>query len=68
MTNNKVSQFPCPLCKTLTAIIGTNSKGKKIGSCGCTWKFKQSKSSKDMSKKYIKTEYGLELVKETDAN
>jgi hypothetical protein len=36
---------------------------KKIGSCGHTWKFKQSKSAKLMDRKYVKTEFGLELAK-----
>lgn len=59
--NNSI--HPCPICKTPSFIIGTNSKGKKIGSCGCTYKFKQTKSQKEMSRNYIRTEYGLERIK-----
>lgn len=45
-------------------IIGTDEKGKKITSCGHKYKFKKTKSQKDMDRKYIKTpDGGLELVK-----
>jgi hypothetical protein len=59
---NDQSNHPCPICKRMIYIIGTNGKGKKVGSCGCTWKFRQTKSQKDMSRKYVVTEYGLELA------
>jgi|WetSurMetagenome_2_1015567.scaffolds.fasta_scaffold1672045_1 hypothetical protein len=55
--------FPCPICKKLIFVIGTNRKGKKIGSCGCTWKFKKTKSAKEMDRKYVQTPTGLELRK-----
>lgn len=55
-------EHPCPICKKMMYIIGTNSKGKKIGSCGCTWKFKQTRSQKDMSRKYIVTEWGIQKI------
>jgi hypothetical protein len=58
-----VSQKPCPICHELAMIIGQDDKGKKITSCGHSFKFKQTKSQKDMSRKYIKTPYGLERVK-----
>ena len=60
---NTTSQHPCPICRQMAYIIGTNSKGKKIGSCGCVYRFKQSRSQKDMARKYVQTEYGLELIK-----
>ena len=43
-------------------IIGQDNKGKKIASCGHRFKFKRTKSQKDMDRKYIRTAYGLELV------
>lgn len=59
------SAYPCPICKKQMVIIGANNKGKKIGSCGCTWKFKKSRSAKEIDRKYVKTpDGGLELVKE----
>lgn len=58
-----VSQKPCPICRQMVMIIGQDDKGKKIASCGHSFKFKQTKSQKDMNRKYIKTEYGLERVK-----
>lgn len=58
----KTCMLPCPICKTMVYIIGINDKGKKIGSCGCVWKFKKTRSQKEMDRKYIKTEFGLELV------
>jgi hypothetical protein len=48
----------------MMVVIGTNNKGKKIGSCGCVFHFNQTRSQKDMKRKYIQTEYGLEKVKE----
>lgn len=59
---NKISMRPCPICKVDMFIIGVDSKGKKIGSCGHKWKFKKTKSQKDMSRSYIQTEYGLERI------
>jgi hypothetical protein len=60
----KPSMRPCPICKNIIFVIGVNNKGKKIGSCGCTWKFKKTKSSKDLDRKYVRTaDGGLELRK-----
>lgn len=59
----KFSSKPCPICHQMTTIIGIDDKGKKIASCGHKFSFKKTKSQKDMDKKYIKTEWGLELVK-----
>lgn len=64
MNSNKQSLHPCPICQNMMFVTGTDNKGKKIGSCGCTWSFKQTRSQKEMTKKYIKTEWGLELIKE----
>jgi hypothetical protein len=57
-----ISQQPCPICHQVVVIIGQEGK-KKLASCGHKWSFKKTKSQKDMDKKYIKTEWGLELVK-----
>lgn len=54
--------FPCPICRKNTYVIGISNKGKKIGSCGCTWKFKRTKSQKDLDRKYVKTVWGMEIV------
>lgn len=62
--SQKISQKPCPICRQMMIVVGTDEKGKKIGSCGCKFHFKQTKSQKDMARKYIETEYGLERVKE----
>lgn len=53
---------PCPICQQMMWVIGTDNKGKKLTSCGHKFRFKQTKSQKDMSRKYIKTEFGLELA------
>jgi hypothetical protein len=47
-------------------VIGTDDHGKKIGSCGCHWKFKKTRSQKEMDKKYIKRPWGLELIEEKE--
>ena len=60
---NKTSQKPCPICRKMSYIIGTDNKGKKIGSCGCSWRFKKTRSQKEMDRKFIKTAWGLEIVK-----
>ncbi len=60
---NKISMKPCPICQTMGFIIGETNKGKKLLSCGHATHFKKTKSEKDMDRKYIKTEYGLERVK-----
>lgn len=60
----KPSMRPCPICRDIIFVIGVNSKGKKIGSCGCTWKFKKTKSAKDLDRKYVRTpDGGLEIKK-----
>lgn len=60
---NKLSMKPCPICQQMMLVIGEDSKGKKLTSCGHKYKFKQTRSQKDMSRKYIETPWGLELVK-----
>ncbi len=60
---NKLSLHPCPICKQMMYVIGSDNKGKKIGSCGHKFRFKKTKSEKDSEKKYITTAWGLELVK-----
>jgi hypothetical protein len=62
--DQKISMKPCPICQEMMLIIGTDEKGKKLTSCGHKFKFKQTKSQKDMGRKYIQTEWGLELVKD----
>jgi len=45
-------------------VVGVDAKNKKIGSCGCTFKFAKTRSQKEMDRKYIKTpDGGLELIK-----
>lgn len=59
-----ISKKPCPICQTMMFIIGTDKKGKKITSCGHKYKFKKTKSQKDMDRKYVSTpDGGLELVR-----
>ena len=60
MNNSKLIGQPCPICRQMMIIIGSK-KGKKIGSCGCSFKFKKTRSEKEMDRKYVKTEWGLEL-------
>jgi hypothetical protein len=59
--NKKHSVYPCPICQRDMTIVGTDEKGKKIGSCGHAWRFKGTKSSKMLDRKYVKTKWGLEL-------
>ena len=61
MENSKPSMKPCPICREMMFVIGKTAKGKKIGSCGCRWHFKKTKSEKDMDRKYIQTDNGLEI-------
>jgi len=58
----KTSMYPCPICKEIMYIVGKTVSGKKIGSCGCVWKFKKTKSEKISNRRYINTEYGLEKI------
>lgn len=65
MSNNQLSLKPCPICRTMMLVIGVDKKGKKITSCGHKFKFKKTKSQKDMDRKYVRTpDGGLELVRE----
>lgn len=63
MSSPKLSTKPCPICHLMVDIIGVDNKGKKIASCGHVFKFRRTKSQKDMDRKYITTPYGLEKVK-----
>jgi DNA-directed RNA polymerase subunit M/transcription elongation factor TFIIS len=60
---NKLSMKPCPICQEMMIVIGNDGK-KKLTSCGHKFHFKQTRSQKEMSRKYIETPWGLELVKE----
>jgi len=61
---SNLSLKPCPICKKMMWVIGTDAKGKKITSCGHKFRFKKTKSQKDMDRKYVRTpDGGLELVK-----
>ena len=60
--NNKMSLYPCPICKQLIFILGKDKKNYSIASCGHRFRFKQSKSKKELDKKYRDTEWGLELI------
>jgi hypothetical protein len=64
MNHSRFSMKPCPICHVMGWIIGTDAKGKKIASCGHSYKFKKTKSEKDIDRKYVQTEWGLELVKD----
>jgi hypothetical protein len=44
-------------------IIGHTPKGEKLTSCGHKYKFKKTRSQKELDRKYIQTPNGLELVK-----
>lgn len=55
-------QKRCPICQSPMFIIGTDPKGKKITSCGHKFKFKKTKSQKQLDRKYIRTEWGLERI------
>lgn len=59
--SNKISSKPCPICRNMMIIIGQTPKGEKLTSCGHQFKFKKTKSEKDIDRKYIRTEWGLEL-------
>lgn len=59
----KPSIRPCPICKQMMFITGKTKKGEKITSCGHKYKFKKTKSAKEMDRKYIQTPTGLELRK-----
>jgi hypothetical protein len=59
----KLSSKPCPICRTMMFIVGSTKKGEKLTSCGHKFKFKKTKSQKDIDRKYVRTEWGMELVK-----
>lgn len=61
-TSSKVSVHPCPICRQQMFITGTDAKGRKLTSCGHRFKFKKSRSQKEMDRKYVKTQWGMELV------
>lgn len=68
--NNKVklSIKPCPICRANMWVIGATAKGEKITSCGHKFKFKKTRSEKEMDRKYVRTpDGGLELVKNENA-
>jgi hypothetical protein len=52
---------PCPICKQAMFITGKDNKGWSLTSCGCRFKFKKTRSQKELDRKYVKTEWGLEL-------
>ena len=65
--SDKVSMKPCPICQEMMMVIGEDDKHRKLTSCGHRFKFKQTRSQKDMGRKYISQPWGLELVpKETE--
>lgn len=61
--SDKVSSRPCPICRQMMVVIGKTNKNESLTSCGHSYSFKKTKSQKDMERKYIVTEWGLELVK-----
>lgn len=58
-TNTTAKRF-CPICKKLVNFFG-KVKGKTLTSCGCSWSFKKTRSQKEFDKKYVMTDWGLEL-------
>lgn len=56
-----ISSRPCPICREMIIIVGKTKTGKSIASCGHVFKFKQSKSKKELDRKYVTTVWGLEL-------
>jgi len=64
MSNKNYLTKPCPICRQMMFITGVTPKGEKITSCGHKYKFKQTKSQKDMGRKYVETPWGLELAEE----
>jgi hypothetical protein len=65
MNHPRFSLKPCPICRQMMWVIGTDNKGKKkLTSCGHKFHFKQTKSQKDMGRKYVQTSWGLELTKD----
>lgn len=65
--SNKISYRPCPICREKVYVVGIDDKKKKILSCGHSVRFKRTLSQKLFDRKYVKTEWGLELIKEDDS-
>jgi len=60
----QMSIKPCPICHGMMWVIGVDNKGRKLTSCGHRFKFKKTRSQKEMDRKYVRTpDGGLELVK-----
>ena len=59
---SSTSLYPCPICKQMMCIVGKAKDGSKLTSCGHKFKFKKTRSQKELDRKYIKTEWGLELI------
>jgi len=62
---SKISTRPCPICKVEMFITGKTTKGESLTSCGHKFSFRRSRSQKDMDRKYVKTENGYELAKQS---
>jgi len=45
-------------------VTGKDKAGYSLTSCAHRFRFKQTRSQKDMTRKYVQTAYGLEKVKE----
>lgn len=61
----KLSTHPCPICKQMMFITGTTAKGEKLTSCGHKYRFKKTRSQKEMDRRYVRTpDGGLELIKD----
>jgi hypothetical protein len=60
------SNYPCPICHKEMFIIGKDNKGYKIGSCGCKFHFKKTRSEKDIDRKFIMTPWGMERVSQVN--
>jgi hypothetical protein len=61
MTAPKMTGQPCPICSQVMFIIGKTKRGEKLTSCGHKYKFKKTRSEKEMDRKYVQTPWGLEL-------
>lgn len=61
----KLSKYPCPICRQEMFVTGQTAKGEKLTSCGHKYKFKKTRSQKDMDRRYVRTpDGGLELIKD----
>lgn len=61
MDGPKLTGQPCPICHETMFIIGKTKKGEKLTSCGHKYKFKRTRSEKDMDRKWVQTPWGMEL-------